>query len=484
MAKYNKLSKEDLAIVDGVIRDYLGELEDGETPQWSSLSKRIQKEYKIKMGGDSLRSRGKRQFNYSKESTSFQQISENEARVNSSSAMIDNVDDLLKKMKVDMDEWVLGPAEIKQRYVKYIPDLHKNLEAVRGRWSGTTRRGPDKFMPIYNIDVKLFRKVPYTPELPVSSITPLKTYQKPNTPVLGDQIILRLQGGDQQVGAKRMDDGHIRLYHDDSAMDIFVQVAAGISPDIIDLMGDGMDWAEFSKYTTTPSQYGLGNYSLRRFHYHLARLRDPNPLAKINKLPSNHGNRVISAVQTNLAGLLGLKRVDSLHLPDVYHPDYLLALDILGIETDFDEYPDGEEWWNDYIKSIHGVKTGGGKSGATAVALLNSEDESTGQGHNHRLEMGMKTLWKKGKPRFKMAWSTGGLSKPYDGAPNRSKKNNHQQGFVLCEYNKRSQVPSITFVPIIEGEAILRGKNYVGVFDHDRFVKTMKLESMFSPCVQ
>lgn len=93
---------------------------------------------------------------------------------------------------------------------------------------------------------------------------------------------------DMQVGFRRNEQGKLIPIHDRNAIKLALQITNYLSPDKIVLLGDNLDLAELSKYSTSQDMYFTVQPSIVELGYWLAKLRNENREATIEYLEGNH----------------------------------------------------------------------------------------------------------------------------------------------------------------------------------------------------
>jgi hypothetical protein len=206
---------------------------------------------------------------------------------------------------------------------------------------------------------------------------------RPAKPVRG--MRLALKGADTQIGFRRLADGTLDPFHDDKAMDVFVQAALKMQPDKIQILGDFLDLASQGRFAQEASFAQTTQPSLNRGHLFLATLRAACPDAEIIVIEGNHDKRMQNFIEANALAAFGLKRAGLPESWPVMSLPHLLRLDELGIKY-IDAYPAACDWDNDTTRNIHGTKANS-RGSTTAQYVFELPHLNTWAGHTHRVEV-------------------------------------------------------------------------------------------------
>lgn len=282
---------------------------------------------------------------------------------------------------------------------------------------------------------------------------------------------------DSQMGYFRTADGTLLPIHDESAINVAMQILAEVERDEgIDLIvnqGDDLDFAEFSTHRSTPGYKGVLKQNLTRHASHLSAQRTAAPDAEIVQLQGNHEARLEKFIIDKAPELLGLQRVgDSEPILSVPH---LCKYDEMGI-TVSDPYPQGVYWANDYLKFHHGTVSSGVPGGAAGKSLKAEPGISVIYGHDHYQAVARDRVRTATGMRNVFAASAGclcrldGLVPSATGAVRPSGKmlaaERWQQGILVFYYEPEGlQRCFVEPVLIEDGVALFRGKLYQSTVD-------------------
>ena len=184
-------------------------------------------------------------------------------------------------------------------------------------------------------------------------------------------------------------------FHDERACDIALQILRDVNPSIVVNLGDMIDFPSYSRFEQELRFQQTTQLSIDLAHQHLAQQRAAAPNAKIIVLEGNHDRRLQKSVTQYHMDLFKLRRANAPESWPVLSLPFLLCLDELGVEY-VPGYPAGEYYIQDYIKVIHGRRTGA--RGTVAKRVVDDERVTTITGHTHRFEMvGKSTNTRAGK---------------------------------------------------------------------------------------
>ncbi len=318
------------------------------------------------------------------------------------------------------------------------------------------------------------------PEWPVVTRGPEIQRQKTKTKVSkpkGWQNAVILP--DIQIGfyRKSFDSFELEPIHDESAINVALQVVQDMNPDVVCLLGDNLDFAEFGKYLTAAPFKQLVQAAIDRATMLCAQVRTAAPNAKIYWIAGNHEARMARYIQTNAEAAFGITRGklnDELrdNWPALSVP-YLCRMDEFDVEY-VPGYPESYVSLNSNLNIIHGHKVNSG--GSTATKYLNDAHVSVIYGHIHRQEILYRTRLSTNGPRTILAASPGCLCR-IDGAVPSTKSGqdefgrpllrgaeNWQQGLAVVQFEPHGVGNEwFNYEPmwIYNGRGFFRGKEYV-----------------------
>jgi predicted phosphodiesterase len=217
---------------------------------------------------------------------------------------------------------------------------------------------------------------------PIVAATPVKiTYKRPASSKRGlnKRVKTAIILPDPQIGFGLTTDDRWFTTHDPNAMDLALQIADLVQPDVIINLGDTLDSAEWGKYLSAPVFARTMQRSLDTAHTFLAMQREI--CDQVVLLDGNHDTpRVEKNIIANVGALFGVRRANTDEEP-VYSLQHLLRLDELGIEWR-GTYPNGTYHLRDDICVHHGEKLS-----ARDQAQKGRIVAHTVQGHIHRTEL-------------------------------------------------------------------------------------------------
>lgn len=268
---------------------------------------------------------------------------------------------------------------------------------------------------------------------------------------------------DPQIGFWRdTDTGELDPFHDEKAMAVATRIVRDADPDLIVLLGDVLDLAEFSRFEQEPSFAMTTQASLDRTHLWLAELRANAPRARIVYIEGNHDRRLRKAIVANAKAAFGLRQAASTPATwPVMSIPHLLRLDELDVEY-VEAYPAGTFWINDNLACVHGERL-------KVSQVVDEERHSVIQGHVHRIALQHKTRRVRGGAKSMLAATPGCLCR-IDGAVPSTKGSTDsfgkpiyrpedwQQGIGVVTYEEGDGRFHLEIVPIHDGTAVWRGR--------------------------
>ena len=270
---------------------------------------------------------------------------------------------------------------------------------------------------------------------------------------------------DSQIGYRRLPSGKLEPLHDVKACDVSLQVAAHLNRahelSTIVLLGDMLDLAPFSSFSSSPDLRHTTQPALVALHHWIAQLRLAAPGARIVYLEGNHEARLRKVLNDVVAGeLRTLRPVDADDDRELLSIPYLLSLDKLDVEY---LEPYGKGYWWRGIHFHHGriVRSRGGK---TVSAMLADCAHSQVVGHIHRREIASRTIATSKPPYRKTisAMSPGCLCRLDDGVPQTPGQSqvDWQQGLGIIYADDAGE--SMQLIPIDDGRAVVDGASFQG----------------------
>lgn len=358
--------------------------------------------------------------------------------------------------KIDTAIWETGKI-LTNSWPMGAKDERKDLSFVDGVVSGEVKTGGIIVTRLYQTKIWWVRKEPIIihPILRpvVLDLGKLKA-PKISKPLPKKNNILVVP--DIHAGYRRENGKDIPM-HDLKAMDIILQIANEHTFSHIILLGDMLDFAEWSNHWPTSNDLtDTTQKALVDFGQWVAKLRLAQPKAKFVYLEGNHEVRMRKLLISLVPAAYGLHSVDNLEGFPVLSVPNLLGFNNLDIEW-VEGYP-GVEYWIDGILFTHGEKAK--KSGMTAATLVNENSHSTVFGHVHRREEATRTFWVEGKKKEIFALSPGCLCRVDDTGvvPASKDRNNWQQGALILQKTSTGYNPQK--IRIKDGKGYYLGKEY------------------------
>lgn len=273
---------------------------------------------------------------------------------------------------------------------------------------------------------------------------------------------------DMQIGYFRTASNDLEPIHDERAIAVALSVTKREDPDLVVMVGDNADFAEFGKYRTTPAYARTTQATIDRLAKLCAEIRNAAPHARIVYLAGNHEERLPNFILDNAVAAFGLRKGN---MPDswpVLSVPYLCHFDDHGVEY-VPGYPASSIWVNDRLRIVHGDKVTSG--GSTAHKYLNTEKTSVVFGHIHRREYASRTREDRDGPKEIMAASPGCLARidgvvpstkggtDLDGRPV-TRHEDWQQGLAVIKYEPGDGRFTYYNVAIHDGWAMWAGREF------------------------
>jgi len=337
----------------------------------------------------------------------------------------ENLEELFEEHGVDLDEW-----EITAKKINSWPTTGK----LDGAWYQI--RNPQ-------VDVRL-RKKEFEPTTKCPSPIEADTEAVPREPsdpagsaVCPDGWKTALIVPDRHIGFRWQDGGALWPIHSREAMDLAVQVAARLQPNVIVDLGDRLDLAPLKDLNDDPNLKQLLEPALADCWFHDTRLRKAARPERFIALEGNHDERVRETLAEQLPEFYNLRGAEEIREEDapVLSLKHLCDMDSNGIEW-HPGYPDNQLMLNAGLAVEHGT-VAKSDSGHTTYYLLKHSltDYSRLIGHIHRLEKAWKTVWKARQRWELVAASFGTLAKLTGGVPGVKDRQNWQAGLGVVHYD-------------------------------------------------
>lgn len=363
--------------------------------------------------------------------------------------------EMAELFKIDLSIWETAKV-LTNSWPMGAKDEQKNLSFVDGVVSGEVKTGGIIVTRLYQTKIWWVRKRPLVIE-PILKPLEINLKELPKgkgKPLPKKNRILVIP--DIHSGYRRIKGKDVPL-HDKKAMDIVLKIAQETAFTHIIMLGDMLDFAEWSNHWPTPNDLtDTTQKALVDFGGWVAMLRQANPKAKIVYLEGNHEVRMRKLLISLVPAAYGLNSIDNLEGFPVLSVPNLLGFHKLGVEW-IEGYPD-VEYWVDGILFAHGTKAK--KSGMTTSTLVNEYSHSSVTGHTHRREHAERTFWVEGEKKEIFAISPGCLCRIDDTGvvPAVKDRNNWQQGALVLQQSSTGYVPE--FIKIKDGKGYYLGKEY------------------------
>lgn len=235
-------------------------------------------------------------------------------------------------------------------------------------------------------------------------------------------------------------------FHNRQVLNLILQIAIREQPDRIDILGDMLDFAEWSdKFIRSPEFYWTTQPAVIEAHYYLALLREACQNTAITVHQGNHDKRPEIAIEKHMASAYDLKPTSKLDQAANLSLRNLLDLDSLGIKY-VGGYPDDHDSIGNDLQTLHGKKALG--PFRTVQDVAKNSLHNSAFGHVHRLEYASYTHWNGMSNKVVEAISSGCTCWIDGRVPGVSKQQQWQNGLLKINYNKNNYQYSI--IPIKE----------------------------------
>lgn len=337
----------------------------------------------------------------------------------------------------------------------------------------------DKFSATQSIEFTPRETVDFLSDIkPIVNPRPLKIVDAPKK-AKPKGFNLLVDFPDSQMGYFRDADGSMIPIHDESAIDVSLQILGYLEwsegVDVIVNQGDDLDFAEFSSHRSAPGYKGHLQANLSRHTSHLATQREIASSAEIIQLWGNHESRLEKFLVDKAPDLLGVCVVDT-DMP-VLSVANLCRYDDYGITWDL-PYPHGSYWANDYLRFTHGTTSSGIPARAASKSLTDAPGISVVYGHDHYQALARDRVLTREGMREVFSASAGCLCRTDGLVPSSSSgigangkataKERWQQGILIIYFEPENlQRAIVEPVHISNGSAVFRGITFESTVDSD-----------------
>lgn len=336
-------------------------------------------------------------------------------------------------------------------------------------WQGFHKDADGNAQTVDMMGITLSPKWAEGPSWPVVQPGPVYRLPKvPVRPVKASGWQTAVIPPDMQCGYYRGPGDALEPIHDEAAIGITLAAIRDTQPELVVLVGDNADFAEFGKYRLSPAFQRTTQATIDRLALLCAQLRAAAPFARIVWIAGNHEERLPNMLMDNAVAAFGIRKGGAPDSWPVMSMPYLCRMDDYGIEY-LPGYPASSFWINDRLRVIHGHKVRSG--GSTAHGYLATEKTSVIYGHVHRREYGARTREDRDGPKEIMAASPGCLAR-IDGSVPSTKGGvdldgrplpvveDWQQGFAVVRFEPGDGRFTYENVAIHDGWAMWQGKEY------------------------
>jgi hypothetical protein len=358
--------------------------------------------------------------------------------------LVRNLDDLAREAGIDLAVWAADDFKVRT----WATPMRRRRAGVDGK------RADDEVCVVRSWYVAAaFRRrldtlTAATDWTPRPRVAPIRSAAVPVAVLLPDM----------QIGY-RWGPRHRQLLplHDWAAIDAALRFVRVVQPQVVQNLGDGLDFAAFSTKFAVPLELrDTARPSLLTAHAILRRQRDAAPSAEIDYQGGNHEARSETAlIGTEYDGLTTAGAPDG---PPVLSFAHLLGLDALDVT--WRRY--GEHRWLFDRVLVHHGDVVRAKGGGTVAAVIRDAHHSVVFGHIHRLELASRTIHGPAGRRVITAATPGCLCRTDGAVPGVSQRPDWQQGVGLVWWDETRQQEHIELIPIHDGVLVWRGERIEG----------------------
>ena len=341
----------------------------------------------------------------------------------------------------DARQWIETTGDNPDDYTLSIRSIAYGQDMFSNRMSATPKHAAAYGGPAWPV---------ITQAAPVIVSVP---YTRPAAVKRDGDLKLSLKCADTQIGYRHLPDGSTDPFHDDTAMNLFVQVCAEYQPNKISILGDFLDLASQGRFAQEAAFANTTQLAINRGHQFLAELRAVCPNADIILIEGNHDLRMQRFIEANALAAFGLKQANTPEAWPVMSLPFLLRTDELNV-TYIDAYPAATDWDNDLTRNIHGTRAN--SKGSTMSQYVHELPHvNTWAGHTHRAEIVYRTvLGARGEAIESYAANPGVLCRVDGAVPSVKGANgvsgipqpvveDWQQGFGMLYYNDTESWPQV-----------------------------------------
>lgn len=347
--------------------------------------------------------------------------------------------------------------------------------------TGLNAKGEEVTTTTQTVAIKRDNSVSVEPTLQRATVPAIKINSKaPRRRSKPSKMNLLVVLPDMQIGGMEEDTESIRPTHDEEAINVALQILVQADKqhtvDTVVLLGDNLDFPEFSSHRSAPKYRTprVTQYSIDKYSTILAAIRKAAPKSDIWDLPSNHVARMVNTMADKMPSLLGLSKAGE---TDPYISiANLCRFEEHGVKQVPGGYPDGKLWLSPNLRLEHGSRTSS-VPGATSRKYL-QEGVSVIYGHHHHAELLYHTVHTHKGSVTSFAGSPGALCSKKGVVPSALtgidergelagvQDEKWQQGIWLVWYDPEGEEEAqLEPVTINNGKAIFRGQEYVSTVD-------------------
>ena len=384
------------------------------------------------------------------------------------------VEDLLEKANINLDDWIITKQVIKAQ------EVFSKKEDVDLKWTGGQISGRKRIYPkhlistLWHVHAYMARKEPIAMKPVIQpAVVKVRRAKKTNRSVHENKIALALF--DPHFGfEKSLRDGSLTPFQDRKALDVALQIAQTVKPDLTAFGGDWLDLADWSdKFLRSPNMYWTTQPAVLEAAWWMGQFMSYSQDGVMFK--GNHEKRMDTAIIKHLKESYGLRPADQMDSYPVLSVPNLLGLQSMGVEW-IDQYPEGEKWLNETLALKHGDSVSA-KPGGTVGNEVSKRTYSVGFGHIHRQELATKSIRRGGHWSAIKAFSPGCLCHVDGRLPGATQHHNWQQGLAIIHYDSLYW-NHVELIPIENGRAFYNGEFFYARERLDEIVEATQWERL------
>jgi hypothetical protein len=378
----------------------------------------------------------------------------NYAQARATTQDIHSVDQLIEVCGIDLEVWQVKRSKINVWQVG-AKEKHSNLTYEKGKVDGWIKQYGLHVHDLWQVWAEFIRRVPVAVKPVIHPVACPVTFRPGQRSHQAEGRAMLL--ADPQFGYEgNPPRWRLLPFHDRAVLDVVLQLVAVIQPDVLELLGDFLDWTVWQdRFAVKPGHYYTTQPAIDEGHWWLRQFVEASPDSERRLHSSNHSERVMKSLAAHLQEAYHLRPADRPDCPPALSPQNLLGLDALGIEW-IEGYPEDRTWLGEAMQVRHG-HIARQKPFSTVTELLKQGRHNQACGHIHRDELVSEAReMADGQIRTITAYCPGCLCHIDGRVP--GPHSNWRQGIGVVDW--AGEDVSIYHIPIRHGRAIWDGRVY------------------------